>query len=327
MIKTVRDAAAAAGRDPDVDRVLRGRADVHRRRLGAHARPVPLVRRDGRQPRRRHRREVRRRDGAVPEGAHRLHRRAARATTTTRTARPTTTTSTSCPTRSSTGSASSAPPTSTSRSSSSCARSASTQFAGYLQHDNKEETLRVYGETVIPALSDARDGEGMTTTARPRTERPRRARARSRRARPGRGARGVALGGASASSRARVVWELYKFLGPADGVVVGASRASRLGSCSCRAPPTSRCRTSGTWSARLFAADAAAATPRRCGSSVALGGAHDARHRGRRLARSASSSASLLGAASCSAGASPSGACCPGSSSARPCRSSPSRRS
>ncbi|KQQ93369.1 MULTISPECIES: TIGR03842 family LLM class F420-dependent oxidoreductase [Microbacteriaceae] len=28
------------------------------------------------------------------------------------------------------------------------------QFAGYLQHDNKEETLRVYGETVIPALSD-----------------------------------------------------------------------------------------------------------------------------------------------------------------------------
>jgi alkanesulfonate monooxygenase SsuD/methylene tetrahydromethanopterin reductase-like flavin-dependent oxidoreductase (luciferase family) len=28
-----------------------------------------------------------------------------------------------------------------------------TQFAGYLQHDSKEETLRVYGETVIPALS------------------------------------------------------------------------------------------------------------------------------------------------------------------------------
>ena len=30
------------------------------------------------------------------------------------------------------------------------------QFAGYLQHDNKEETLRVYGETVIPALRDHR---------------------------------------------------------------------------------------------------------------------------------------------------------------------------
>ncbi|MDM4762937.1 TIGR03842 family LLM class F420-dependent oxidoreductase [Galbitalea sp. SE-J8] len=28
------------------------------------------------------------------------------------------------------------------------------QFAGYLQHDNKEETLRQYGEHVIPALSD-----------------------------------------------------------------------------------------------------------------------------------------------------------------------------
>ena len=27
-------------------------------------------------------------------------------------------------------------------------------FAGYLQHDNKEETLRVYGEHVIPALDD-----------------------------------------------------------------------------------------------------------------------------------------------------------------------------
>ncbi|WP_127128431.1 TIGR03842 family LLM class F420-dependent oxidoreductase [Georgenia sp. SYP-B2076] len=27
-----------------------------------------------------------------------------------------------------------------------------TQFAGYLMHDNKEETLRVYGERVIPAL-------------------------------------------------------------------------------------------------------------------------------------------------------------------------------
>jgi probable F420-dependent oxidoreductase len=28
------------------------------------------------------------------------------------------------------------------------------QFAGYLQHDNKEETLRVYGETIIPALQE-----------------------------------------------------------------------------------------------------------------------------------------------------------------------------
>jgi probable F420-dependent oxidoreductase len=29
------------------------------------------------------------------------------------------------------------------------------QFAVYLQHDHKEETLRVYGETVLPALRDA----------------------------------------------------------------------------------------------------------------------------------------------------------------------------
>ena len=29
-----------------------------------------------------------------------------------------------------------------------------TQFAGYLQHDNKEETLRVYGETIMPPLRD-----------------------------------------------------------------------------------------------------------------------------------------------------------------------------
>ena len=28
------------------------------------------------------------------------------------------------------------------------------QFAGYLQHDNKEETLRVYGESVMPALHE-----------------------------------------------------------------------------------------------------------------------------------------------------------------------------
>ncbi|MEO8094988.1 MAG: TIGR03842 family LLM class F420-dependent oxidoreductase [Pseudolysinimonas sp.] len=34
------------------------------------------------------------------------------------------------------------------------------QFAGYLQHDNKEETLRVYGETVIPALSDHLTAKG-----------------------------------------------------------------------------------------------------------------------------------------------------------------------
>jgi probable F420-dependent oxidoreductase len=34
------------------------------------------------------------------------------------------------------------------------------QFAGYLQHDNKEETLRVYGEKVIPALSEHLTAKG-----------------------------------------------------------------------------------------------------------------------------------------------------------------------
>jgi len=29
-----------------------------------------------------------------------------------------------------------------------------TQFAGYLQHDNKEETLRVYGESIIPEIRE-----------------------------------------------------------------------------------------------------------------------------------------------------------------------------
>ncbi|KAA1397963.1 TIGR03842 family LLM class F420-dependent oxidoreductase [Aeromicrobium ginsengisoli] len=29
-----------------------------------------------------------------------------------------------------------------------------TQFAGYLQHDNKEETLRVYGESIIPQIRE-----------------------------------------------------------------------------------------------------------------------------------------------------------------------------
>ena len=51
------------GRDHD----LRRRARLRRRRPRPHARPVPLVRRDGRQPRRRHRRALRRARRAVPE--------------------------------------------------------------------------------------------------------------------------------------------------------------------------------------------------------------------------------------------------------------------
>ena len=57
-IKVVRDAAEQAGRDPDAIQFCVAAPDVRRRRdrPGAHARAVPLVRRDGRQPRRRHRR-------------------------------------------------------------------------------------------------------------------------------------------------------------------------------------------------------------------------------------------------------------------------------
>ena len=61
MITAVRAAAEQAGRDPDVGQVLRRRAGLRRRRPGPPAGPDPLVRRHGRQPRRRHRRPLRRR--------------------------------------------------------------------------------------------------------------------------------------------------------------------------------------------------------------------------------------------------------------------------
>ncbi|CAA9299486.1 MAG: N5,N10-methylenetetrahydromethanopterin reductase-related protein, SCO6416-type, partial [uncultured Friedmanniella sp.] len=59
---------------PDDDHLLRRRPDVRRGRPGPPARAVPVVRRDGRQPRRRHRRQVRRVRGRAA-GAHRLHPR------------------------------------------------------------------------------------------------------------------------------------------------------------------------------------------------------------------------------------------------------------
>ena len=72
-VKTVRSAAEAAGRDPAADHDLRGRARVRRRRPGARPRPVPLVRRDGGQPRRRPGHALRRGVGGGARGAHRLH--------------------------------------------------------------------------------------------------------------------------------------------------------------------------------------------------------------------------------------------------------------
>ena len=152
MIKTVKDAAAAAGRDPDALQFCVAAPMYIGERLGAHARPVPLVRRDGRQPRRRHRREVRRaRRGA--RCPHRLHRRPPglrlqhprQGRQRPRRLRP----------------GRDRRPVLHPRHGGRAHREARaaprelgvTQFAGYLQHDSKEETMRVYGETVIPALS------------------------------------------------------------------------------------------------------------------------------------------------------------------------------
>ena len=78
---------------------------------------------------------------------------AARATTTTSTAAPGTRTPRSCRTRSSSGSASSARAAEHVERLEALRDLGVTQFAGYLQHDNKEETMRVYGEHVIPALA------------------------------------------------------------------------------------------------------------------------------------------------------------------------------
>ncbi len=148
-------AAKDAGRDPDADQVLRRRAVLHRRRLGRHMRDQcrwfgGMVGNHVAG----HRGQVRRlRCG--PEGARPTTSRRARATTTPSTARPATRTPTSCPTRSSTGSASWARIRQHIAKLEALKELGGDQFAGYLQHDNKEETLRVYGDTVMPAIREA----------------------------------------------------------------------------------------------------------------------------------------------------------------------------
>ena len=154
MIKTVRDAAAAAGRDPDSIAFCVA-APMYIGDDWEHMRDQcrwfgGMVG----QPRRRHRREVRPSRRGAAMRAHRLHRGPRRATTTTPTARP------------SNDHVDFVPDEIVDRF---CMLGTAdehiaklkelqaigvTQFAGYLQHDNKEETLRVYGETVIPALSE-----------------------------------------------------------------------------------------------------------------------------------------------------------------------------
>ena len=107
------------------------------------------------------------------------------------------------------------------------------QFAVYLQHDNKEETMRVYGESIMPGAARPRDGEGLTavTLAASLTAAP----------------RASLLGAPSGSwSCSAPAWDLYKAFGPDDGCA-----GRRQAAACCRAPPTWRCRTPGRSSQRL----------------------------------------------------------------------------
>ena len=80
--------------------------------------------------------------------------RVGRATTTTSTVAPGTPTPTSCPTTSSTGSASSVRSTAHVERLRELEALGVDQFAIYLQHDAKEETLAAYGDHVIPAVAE-----------------------------------------------------------------------------------------------------------------------------------------------------------------------------
>ena len=187
-----------AGPRPRRPDVLRRGADVRGRRPRAHAGPVPVVRGHGRQPRRRHRRQVRRRR---PEDRARVPQALTdyikgRAGLRLQRARP----GREHPHRLRPG-RDHRPvlhprhrPRTTSPSSSELKALGVDQFAGYLQHDNKEETLRAYGETIIPAL---------------REHCRRRARESPAQAGSGSACSGLVLIAA--------VWELYKSVGPPPG--------------------------------------------------------------------------------------------------------------
>ena len=126
-VKTVRVGGRGGGPRPGVDHDLRGRARVRRRRSSRpRPRPVPLVRRDGGQPRRRPGHALRRGVGGGARGAHRVHQgpRGLRLQPPRPGGQPRP--PTSCRTRSSTGSACSARPRRSSTGSRACGRSAST---------------------------------------------------------------------------------------------------------------------------------------------------------------------------------------------------------
>ena len=143
-IKAVREAAEAAGRDPDsVTICVAAPAYVgddlaHARdqcrwfggMVGNHV--ADIVARYGTD------------SGACPRRSPTTSR-AARTTTTTSTGGPATRTRRSCPTASSTASASSGRPPPTSSASLELKSLGVDQFAIYLQHDSKESTLQAYG--------------------------------------------------------------------------------------------------------------------------------------------------------------------------------------
>ena len=243
-IDAVREAAERAGRDPDAVTICVAAPAYVGDDLAHHARPVPLVRRDGRQPRRRHRRPLRRRRPTCPQAltdyikgraglrlqrarpgrqhAHRLRarrdrrpllhprpgRRARRAGST------------------------------------SCASLGVDQFAIYLQHDGKDATLQAYGEHVIPGARRARRRRSVSAVTQPR-------RVHARRSVLFVVALVLVAGGVGAVQGGR----------PGDG-----RRGPRLAA-SCRGPTTRRCRTCGTWSSGCSTTESRDVGPRRSGAS------------------------------------------------------------
>ena len=155
-IAAVRDAAERAGRDPD-DVTICVAAPAYvgddTPRRGPHARPVPLVRRHGRQPRRRHRRPLRRRSSERARGADRLHRgrkgydynQHGQAGNTHADFVPDEIVDRFCLL---------GPVDEQLRRLGELRDLGVDQFAVYLQHDAKDATLQAYGEQVLPALAD-----------------------------------------------------------------------------------------------------------------------------------------------------------------------------
>ena len=228
-IKAVREAAEQAGRDPAAVKICVAAPGLRRRRPGPPARPVPLVRRHGGQPRRRHRRPLRRGRGSRARRRSPTTSRAARTTTTTSTAGPATPTRRSCPTSIVDRFCILGPARGTTSSGSLELKSLGVdQFAIYLQHDAKESTLQAYGEQIMPAVAGQGDGEG-ERPGRWQVERPREQAAPARRlflARP--------------ACWWRCVWEGYKALGQATDGTDPRHRRCRP------APTTRRCPTCGT---------------------------------------------------------------------------------